>query len=240
MESNHNDIKNEAIRFARKNKKEIAKRLTNPQVFLPDQEPVSVFMAGSPGAGKTEASKALLDELENVEKSRKVLRIDPDELRPEFEHYSGDNAWLFQPAVSILVDKIHDLALKQRQSFILDGTLSNYEKAVNNIDRSLKRKRRVQILYVYQAPEQAWGFVQAREKTEGRKILPEQFINQYFAARENVNKLKNRFGKNISVDLLLKEIDGSGKLYKAGIDQIDNHIPEKYTRTDIEKLIGTQ
>ena len=186
MESNHNDIKNEAIRFARKNKKEIAKRLTNPQVFLPDQEPVSVFMAGSPGAGKTEASKALLDELENVEKSRKVLRIDPDELRSEFEHYSGDNAWLFQPAVSILVDKIHDLALKQRQSFILDGTLSNYEKAVNNIDRSIKKKRQVQILYVYQTPEQAWGFVQAREKTEGRKILPAQFINQYFAARENV------------------------------------------------------
>ena len=240
MESNHNDIKNEAIRFAGKHKKEIAKRLTNPQVFLPDQEPVSVFMAGSPGAGKTEASKALLDELENVEKGRKILRIDPDELRPEFEHYSGDNAWLFQPAVSILVDNIHDLALEQRQSFILDGTLSNYEKAVNNIDRSLKRKRQVQILYVYQTPEQAWGFVQAREKTEGRKIMPEQFINQYFAARENVNKLKNRFGKNISVDLLLKEIDGSGKLYKAGIDQIDNHIPEKYTRTDIEKLIGTQ
>ena len=141
MESNHNDIKNEAIRFARKNKKEIAKRLTNPQVFLPDQEPVSVFMAGSPGAGKTEASKALLDELENVEKSRKVLRIDPDELRSEFEHYSGDNAWLFQPAVSILVDKIHDLALKQRQSFILDGTLSNHEKALENITRSLEKKR---------------------------------------------------------------------------------------------------
>ena len=52
--------------------------------------------------------------------------------------------------------------------------------------------------------------------------------------------MKNRFGKDISVDLLLKEIDGSRKLYKAGIDQTDNHIPEKYTRTDIEKLIGTQ
>ena len=207
MESNHNDIKNEAIRFARKNKKEIAKRLTNPQVFFPDQEPVSVFMAGSPGAGKTEASKALLDELENVEKGRKVLRIDPDELRSEFEHYSGDNAWLFQPAVSILVDKIHDLALKQRQSFILDGTLSNHDKALDNITRSIKKKRQVQILYVYQTPEQAWGFVKAREKAEGR---------------------------------LLKEIDGSRKLYKAGIDQTDNHIPEKYTRTDIEKLIGTQ
>lgn len=141
MESDHNYIKGKAIRWARKSKKEIAKRLTNPQVFLPDQEPVSVFMARSPGAGKTEASKALLDELENVEKGRKVLRIDPDELRSEFEDYSGDNSWLFQPAISILVDKIHDLALKQRQSFILDGTLSNYGKAAENITRSLNRKR---------------------------------------------------------------------------------------------------
>ncbi len=238
MDSDHNNIKNEAIRFARKNKKEIAERYTNPKVFLPDREPVSVFMAGSPGAGKTEASKALLDELENVERGRRILRIDPDELRSEFKHYAGDNSWLFQPAVSILVEKIHDLALKQKQSFILDGTLSNYGKAVENISRSLRKKRQVQILYVYLTPGKAWEFVQAREKLEGRNILPEQFIVQYFAARETVNELKNRFGQDISVDLLLKEIDGSRKLYKAGIDQIDNHVPEKYTRTDIEKFIG--
>lgn len=238
MDSNHNNIEEDAKRFARENKNKIAKLFTDPKKYLPDKEPVSVFMAGSPGAGKTEASKALLEELENTEKGRKVLRIDPDDLRSEFKHYSGDNSWLFQPAVSILVEKIHDLALKQKQSFILDGTLSKYRKAEENIIRSLNKKRRVQILYVYLTPEQAWEFVQAREKTEGRRIMPEQFVEQYFAARESVNKLKNRFGKGISVDLLLKEIGGSRKLYKAGIDQIDNHIPEKYTRTDIEKFIG--
>ncbi|MCY4641152.1 MAG: zeta toxin family protein [Gammaproteobacteria bacterium] len=238
MESNHDAIENKAVEFARKNKKKIAKRFTNSQVFLPDREPVSVFMAGSPGAGKTEASKSLLGKMEKVEKGRKVLRIDPDELRLEFADYHGSNSWLFQPAVSILVDRIHDLALQQQQSFILDGTLSNYVKAEENIDRSLRRNRQVQILYVYLTPEQAWEFVQKREKKEGRKILPERFVEQYFAARENVNNLKNRFRKDISVDLILKEIDGSRKLYKAGVDQIDHHIPENFTKTDIEKLIG--
>ena len=236
MASDHNDMSEKASRQAKENKTKIAKRRTDPQVFLPDQEPVSVFMAGSPGAGKTEASKALLDELENIEKGRKVLRIDPDELRTEFEDYTGSNSSLFQPAVSILVERIHDLALKQRQSFILDGTLSKYGKAADNITRSLKKNRRVQILYVYLTPEQAWGFVQAREQTEGRNIPPGQFIEQYFAARKNVNSLKNKFGKELSVDLLLKDIDGSRKLYKSGIDQIDRHIPENYTRTDIEKF----
>ena len=131
-------IKRQAICFARENKRRIAERYTDPLKFLPDQKPVSVFMAGSPGAGKTEASKALLEELENVERSRKILRIDPDDLRLEFEHYTGSNSWLFQPAVSILVEKIHDLALKQQQSFILDGTLLNDNKAEENIARSLK------------------------------------------------------------------------------------------------------
>ena len=238
MESNHGAIENKAVEFARKNKKGIAKRFTNPQVYLPDREPVSVFMAGSPGAGKTEASKSLLGKMEKVEKGRKVLRIDPDELRLEFEDYNGSNSWLFQPAVSILVDRIHDLALQQQQSFILDGTLSNYAIAEKNIDRSLRRNRQVQILYAYLTPDQAWEFVQKREKKEGRKILPDRFVEQYFSARENVNNLKNKFGKDISVDLMLKEIDGSRKLYKAGVDQIDHHIPEIFTRTDVEKLIG--
>ena len=49
--------------------------------ILPDAEPVSIFMAGSPGAGKTEASKALVREF------RDPVRIDPDELRSEFKQY---------------------------------------------------------------------------------------------------------------------------------------------------------
>mgnify|MGYP001575141242 CR=1 FL=1 len=79
--------------------------------------------------------------------------------------------------------------------------------------------------------------MQAREAAEGRRIRPETFIDQYFAAREVVNRLKREFGKDISVDLLLKNNDNSRRLYQAGVDQIDNHIPEKYSRTDIEQLL---
>ncbi|MEK7516910.1 MAG: zeta toxin family protein [Patescibacteria group bacterium] len=50
---------------------------------------------------------------------------------------------------------MHDLALDQQQSFLLDGTLSSYNVAEKNILRSLKRSRTVQILYVYPEPEQA-------------------------------------------------------------------------------------
>ena len=81
-----------------------------------------------------------------------------------FEDYTGSNAYLFQPAESILVAAIHDFALKKKQSFILDGTLSNFDIADENISRSLIRKRHVQIPYVYLNPEKAWKFVRAREE----------------------------------------------------------------------------
>ena len=56
-----------------------------------------------------------------------TIRIDADDYREEFrdQGYTGDNSWLFQPAVSVLVEKIHDFAIDQKQSFILDGTLTN-------------------------------------------------------------------------------------------------------------------
>jgi len=226
-------IEREAMEYARAQKKAIARRLTDPAKFLPERNPVSVFMAGSPGAGKTEASVELLKEMDG----NAVIRIDPDELRSEFPGYTGNNAWLFQKAVSILVDRIHDVVLDQSQSFLLDGTLSHYDVAKKNIERSLRKKRSVQILYVYQEPRLAWEFVQARETQEGRRIQPETFVDQYFAAREVVNRLKLEFGRKISVDLLLKNNDNSRRLYQAGIDQIDHHIPEKYSRADVEQMI---
>jgi predicted ABC-type ATPase len=224
----------EAISFARTNKKIIARRHTDKAQYPPEDEPVSVFMAGSPGAGKTEASVALL----NLFADTAILRIDPDDLRSEFEAYKGGNAWLFQGGVSILVEKILDFALDQRQSFLLDGTFSNLDIARRNVDRSLKKGRFVQILYVYQNPLLAWEFVKAREEAEGRRIRPEHFVEQYFAARDVVNALKLEYGSNVHVDVLLKHIDNSGRLYKAGVDKIDYHIPEHHTRASLAAQLG--
>ena len=229
-------IEADALAYAKSIRRAFSKDATDQSTYLSEEAPVSVFMAGSPGAGKTEASIALIDSISSP--GQGIVRIDPDELRQHFEEYEGSNAHLFQKAVSILVEKIHDLVLKQKQSFLLDGTLSNYGIAIKNIDRSLSRKRLVQILYVYQEPQQAWNFVLAREVLEGRKILAEHFVGQYFEARNVVNRLKEKYGQAVSVDLLLKNIDGSNKVYQANVDSIDNYIPEKYSRTQIEQMLG--
>lgn len=227
-------IADAAVAFVRKHRTAIAKRLTDPAVYPPESQPVSVFMAGSPGAGKTEASKALIAD----QGWANVLRIDPDELRSQIDGYSGRQSWLFQGAVSLLVERVHDRALEQRQSFLLDGTLSSYEVALKNVNRSLKHGRTVQILYVYQEPALAWEFVQAREVLEGRNIRPEHFLEQYFSSRETVNRLKRELGPRIAVDLLLKNNDNTKRMYKAGVDQIDHHIPEKFSPDDVRRMLG--
>ncbi|WP_087111337.1 zeta toxin family protein [Halomonas citrativorans] len=227
-------IRDNAITFARRNKKSIAKRLTSKSIYFPEKEPVSVFMAGSPGAGKTESSLALLETFK-LQHGQDVLRIDPDELRCELPGYTGNNSWLFQFAVSILVDKIHDTALDQKQSFLLDGTLANYDIAKKNIERSIKRNRFVQILYVYQEPKLAWKFALAREHIEGRRIPLESFIEQYFSSRRVVNTLKQNFQKKINVDLLIKNNDNSLKATKQNISEVDGYLPEKYTPASLHR-----
>jgi len=84
----------------------------------------------------------------------------------------------------------------------------------------------------------AWEFVQARERLDGRRIEPAAFVDQYFAAREVVNRLKRELGPRISVDLLMKNNDNSNRFSRTGVDQIDFHIPERVTRADLERDLG--
>lgn len=226
-------ISERAIAHAKSQKKKVAGLLTDLTIYTPEQNPVAVFMSGSPGAGKTEAALSL------IESFGSVVLIDPDSFRDYFDEYDGSNAWLFQGAVSILVEKVLDFAFKRNLTFLLDGTLTNAAKARANIERCLKRVRFVQIIYVYQDPLLAWNFVQAREVTEGRRIRPENFIDQYFEARNVVNMLKAEFKSNIRVDLLVKNVDNSSRFYKMNVDSIDRHIPEKHSRADLEQKLLT-
>jgi UDP-N-acetylglucosamine kinase len=227
MTQTNEEVLAQALAYAKSHRTRIARERTDLNKFPSEEQPVSVFMAGSPGAGKTEASMELLSEFDSI------LRIDPDDLRVEFPAYGGSNSWLFQGAVALLVERIHDRALAQGQSFLLDGTLSNYAVAEKNIERSLKRGRLVQILYVYQEPAFAWQFVRAREVHEGRYIPPEKFVDQYFLAREVVQKLKDKYDQQIRVDVLLKNTDGTTQRSFADVDNVDKLVPERFNREHV-------
>ena len=235
-----NTLKQQAEEFARAHKKKLAKELTDPLKYAPDQVPISFFMAGSPGAGKTEYSKNLIAILEK-NKKHKVIRIDGDELRQRIPGYSGKNSYLFQGAISIIADKIQDTVLQQKQTFLFDGTLSKYEKAAQNINRSLEKGRPVFIFYVYQRPEVAWKFTEAREDVEGRHIPKDIFIRHFLDSKETIDRIRREFDKRVSIFLVKKNFETHAVEDIIEIEpnakQIDDYLEQRYTRNDLEKLI---
>src|SRR3989338_6363814 len=233
------EIRVQAIEFAKRNKIRIAKELTDPAKYAPNALPVPVFMAGSPGAGKTEFSKTLVGTLEKDHK-RRTVRIDGDDLRTFFPAYTGSNAHLFQGAVSLVVEKMHDLVLHNKQNFVLDSTFSNYAKATDNVRRSLEKSRPVFIFYIYQKPEVAWKFTRAREETEGRNIPKSAFIEQFFGAREAVDQISGEFSDKVVIFLVKKDFEKNTveNIVKIGSkSNIDEHITERYTKDELEECL---
>ena len=234
------EIKAKAVEFAKKNKTQIANELTDISRFASDDHPISVFMAGSPGAGKTEFSKELIGILEE-DGQRKVVRIDGDELRQRMPGYVGNNSDLFQGAISIVVEKIHDCVLEKMQTFILDGTFAKYDKATHNIRRSLNKHRSVFIFYVYQTPGTAWRVTQARERLEGRNIPKPAFIEQFCGAKETVERLHHEFTDRVVIFLVKKDFNTSATKEVVKIvdpnTSIDLSIGEHYTKEELEKSL---
>jgi predicted ABC-type ATPase len=232
------EIREAAKVFAKKNKMRLARELTDPAKFHPEETPISVFMAGSPGAGKTEFSKSLIGDIEEARQCN-VVRIDADEIRSRMPGYVGGNAHLFQGATSLVVEKVHDFVLHQNQTFILDGTLSNYEKAMSNISRSLERRRKIFIFYIYQKPEIAWKFTEAREATEGRNIPKAAFIDQFVDARDAVGRIRNKLGEELVLFLIKKNFEKDTVEYieiPPG-ESVDHHFDHLYTKNELKNLL---
>ena len=224
-----------AIKEAKKMKKEIARKLVD---HLPQEESaVSVFMAGSPGAGKTETARNMIKSFRD-EYGVELVHIENDELRKEFEDYNGNNSSLFQRPATLLVEAIHDRTLKRDVSFILDSTLSSFDKAKDNIERSLRRDRYVLIIFVYQEPEQAWRLVKAREVVEGRRVPEEVFVTQFMESQRVVSELKLIFEDKISLMFIEKNIDGKNEELHLNVNDIDGLLSKKYNRETLEAIVS--
>ncbi len=229
------EITDKAITKARAMKKKIAKAMVD---HLPEEESaVSVFMAGSPGAGKTETAKGIITRF-SEEEGVEVVHIENDELRKEFEDYKGSNSHLFQRPATLLVEAIHDRALKKKVSFLLDSTLSSFDKAKSNIERSLNKGRYVLIIFVYQDPEQAWRLVKAREIVEGRRVPEEVFVRQFMDSQRVVSDLKKIFTNQIDIIFIEKNIDGTREKPYFNVTDIDALLGKKYNRASLESIAG--
>lgn len=226
------EISENAFRFVKEHKSELIKLYANECAEV--EKPITLFMAGSPGAGKTEVSKSLANKF-----STKIMRIDADEIRSWCPNYTGYNAHLFQRAATKGVHILFDYAIHKRNChLILDGTFA-YEDALNNVQRSLNKKRKVELWFIYQDPKIAWEFTIAREAEEIRRINKYVFIKAFFDSRENTKNAKVRFANNLTLNLLIKNIDNTnGKLYlNIQANELDSYLKGTYTEETLIDIL---
>ncbi|HHX34653.1 MAG TPA: AAA family ATPase [Gammaproteobacteria bacterium] len=227
-------LEEKAAHDARKRKKSYARSVVDH--LESEVQPVSVFMAGSPGAGKTETARSMR-EVFKQQVGTSFIHIDNDELRKEFADYNGLNSSLFQKAATIFVEAIHDRALRRNVSFIMDSTLARFDKAKSNIQRSLSKGRFVLIIFVYQSPEQAWELVRAREIVEGRRVPAEVFINQFIESQVTVALLKQQLGDKIELMFVEKNVKTEHEAIYLDVSDIDVLLVEKYTHSQLQAII---
>ncbi|MEZ4180179.1 MAG: zeta toxin family protein [Candidatus Doudnabacteria bacterium] len=222
-------ISDKAVDFIKNQKAILHEKFASKENYSPSRAPVSVFLAGSPGAGKTEFSKRFF--------GNPVL-IDADAIREIIPQYEGYNASIFQAACALGVEKLYDYVLKNKQHVILDATFANYEKSLSNVRRSLSKSRKVEVFYIYQDPKISWDFTQKREKIEKRHVPLDVFIDSFISARENVNKIKSNFKKEIKLNLIHRNyLKIDQERYFFDIDNVDKHIPDKYSKDELLRLL---
>lgn len=222
---------------------------------------ISFFMAGSPGAGKTEFSHRYMSNILDKKDPKLVkklmkngvdinsvdtlfIKIDADEIREFLSQYQKTNiekgikgnSHIIQKASNKGLDILRDYCFDNHISFLHDGTFGNFDTMRKIVNKSLKANRDVQIFYIYLDPLKAWEFTKAREYYEGRNIIKEKFIDQFFASRENVCKIKTEFGNKIKVHCVLKGDNTVEDIkIKYNILNLDNFIEEHYNKQIIKK-----
>lgn len=201
--------------WVKRNKKMFANNLIKQSGAKYDGDSSGIFMAGLPGAGKTELTKNLI-----ASSDLRVVRLDMDEIASRIEGYSPDKADKFRAGASELLNKCFDLTLKKKLDFIMDGTFSS-PYASKNIGRVLKHNYTIKIVYVLQDPKIAWEFTKAREKVEHRAIDINGFINAYFGIIKNLECVFNKKYDKMTIDVVVKNGRNEVEKWLENVDSVD-------------------
>ena len=197
------EVKERAKKYSIENEEKIIEK-TIPTDLKPFTNPHAFFMAGAPGAGKTEFVESWITK----EGYRDIVRIDPDRVRVQNPYYKptvgGEkgNAHLIQPAVNKAMEYLREECIANKYPFIMDSTFSN--KGVKQlIGRLIGGKWKVSVFFLYQNKSWSWKFTQRREEKEGRNITRENFETGYHGSIDMVKEIKKRH-KEVQVSIYYK------------------------------------
>ncbi|MDR3190897.1 MAG: zeta toxin family protein [Lactobacillaceae bacterium] len=120
------NIDEKTLEYAKAHKREFVEQVIGHRI--PEEDKLAIFMAGTPGAGKTEVAVSISEMLGD-----NLSIIDADVFRESFPGYNGANSSDFQHGASWLVDHTFTYLIKKNYSFILDGTFS-HGRTMQNIE----------------------------------------------------------------------------------------------------------
>lgn len=216
------------LEYAKAHKNQFIADVVSNKKQLEDK--TAVFMAGSPGAGKSEVASSIASIYPDY------VVIDADYFRSKFPDYNGKNSSEFQKAASWLVEQSFRYVIENGYSFILDATFALISSN-NNIKRALKKHFKSLIFYVYQEPLIAWNFTKKREEIEGRVVPKQTFINAFFKSRENIIKAKAKFPE-IELNIVLKDFNNNISDVHFDAENVELIIAQNHTREELEEKIN--
>jgi len=231
MTDEEKKIEATAFQWVKKNKQFIYAKFAELSSYQSDSFPTTIFMAGSPGAGKTEVSRRLAEIFE-----QQPVIIDADEIRKLIDGYTGKNAYLFQKAANKGVNMLYDYVCKKGLNAIMDGTFA-YADPIGNIEHSLKYNRNVEIYFLYQDPLLSWEFTKKREEKEFRNVPKSVFITSYLKSLENVKFVKQEFKGKIKLNLVIKDFVKGIHALELNESNIESFLPKVYTSDELEKFL---
>ncbi|HDY90449.1 MAG TPA: zeta toxin family protein [bacterium] len=226
------EISKKAFDWVKKSKRKIIEIFASEKVYPKDDLPTTIFMAGSPGAGKTEFSIRLSESFK-----QKPVIIDADKVREHIDGYDGKKAYLFQRGATKGVHVLFDHSCHKKLNIILDGTFA-YELALQNVLRSIEIKRNIEIWFLYQDPVLSWEFTKKREIKEKRNVPKHVFIEAYLKSIENVEEAKRVFGSKIKLNIVLKNFEKGIDRLELNKDIVAPYIPKLYTSKELENILS--
>ena len=186
----------EIRQWAKDNKQALVAKLLTNHASPASGDKIAIFMAGLPGAGKTELVRRLIPHLPN-----QFVVIEHDRLVEPLPGYKPELAYDYRPAGSTLVTAALAESLARGLSFIVDATLSS-PVGRSNIKKALGRGYYVVIIHVDQDPDVARDFTQKREVVVGRGISSEGFDAAWQKLGDNLDQIKNRHRNNPNFQLV--------------------------------------
>ena len=209
-----------------------ANQETTLQAFFRDNKPkkgkIAFFMAGIPGAGKTEFTERTIREA-----SPELISVEHDKLVEYIDGYTPETYYNYRKAGSILVTRVFSECIKNSYAFVFDGTLS-HQNGMRNIKKCLANDYSVIVVYLVQSAAKAWELTQAREIVKKRAIEKEGFIETCNKINANLVSILDKFKEHdkFSFWLIDKQGEQDMKMATAII-----HSPSLNKAGEIEKAL---